>query len=126
MFEVSKKARELITAFIEEKGEEKSVRMVCTTTECNQPAVGLALSELQEGDKVFNFNGVSFIVDGQLCDMVTPVYIDVVETLSGNQLSISCGIAENACLLAEEPEACRTYCMTCTCQDQDPLTGLSR
>lgn len=125
MFEVSKKATRMVTEFVEEKGEQKPVRIVFTTTECDQPAIGLALSEAQEGDKVLDFEGVSFVVDGQLWDMVVPIQIDLVETPLGTQLYISCSIAENTCLLAEEPDTCRTYCMTCTCQSQDPLAGLS-
>jgi Fe-S cluster assembly iron-binding protein IscA len=125
MLEVSEEAKNMVKDFMEEKGEKKPVRIVLTTSECDQPAVGLALSELQEGDNVFDFEDVSFVMDGPFCDMAAPIQIDSVETLSGIQLHISCSIAENTCHMAEDPDSCQAYCMTCTCQDEDPLAGLT-
>jgi len=125
MFKVSEKAREMARGFLKEAGEQRPIRIVFTTSECDQPALGMALSESQEGDKVFDFDGVSFVVDGQLYDMAAPIQVDLAETLAGTQLYISCTIAENTCHIAKEPDSCRSYCMTCTCQDDDPLAGLS-
>ncbi len=125
MLEVSEKAKEMARGFLKETGEQRPIRVVFTTSECDQPALGMALSESQEGDKVFDFEGVSFVVDGQSYDMAAPIQVDLAETPSGTQLYISCSIAENTCHIAEEPDSCRCYCMTCTCQDEDPLAGLS-
>ncbi len=125
MFKVSEKAKEMARDFVKEAGEQRPIRIVFTTSECDQPTLGMALSESQEGDKVFDFEGVSFVVDGQLCDMAAPIEVDLAETLAGTQLCISCSIAENTCHIAEDPDSCQTFCMTCTCQDEDPLAGLS-
>jgi Fe-S cluster assembly iron-binding protein IscA len=124
MFEVSEKARQMARGFLKETGEQRPIRIVFTTTECDQPALGMALSESQEGDEAFDCEGVSFIVDGQLYQMAAPIQIDLAETPAGTQLCISCSIAENTCHIAQEPDSCRAYCMTCTCQDEDPLAGL--
>jgi Fe-S cluster assembly iron-binding protein IscA len=124
MFEVSEKAREIVRGFLKETGEQRPIRIVFTISECDQPALGMVLSESQEGDKVFDCGGVSFVVDGQLYDMAAPIQVDLAETLAGTQLCISCSIAENTCHIAEEPDSCQAYCMTCTCQDEDPLAGL--
>ena len=126
MFKVSEKAREMARGFLKEAGEQRPIRIVFTTSECDQPALGLALSEAQEGDKIFDYEGVSFVVDRQVYDIAAPIQVDLAETLAGEtQVHISCNIAENTCHIAEDLDSCRSYCMTCTCQDEDPLAGLS-
>jgi Fe-S cluster assembly iron-binding protein IscA len=125
MFEVSDQAIEMVREFLKESGEKGPIRMVFTTSECDQPAMGMALDASQEGDQVFDMGGISFVVDGQTCDMSAPIHIDLADTLAGTQFWISCSLAENTCLIAEAPDACKAYCMTCTCQNDDPLAGLS-
>jgi Fe-S cluster assembly iron-binding protein IscA len=125
MLEVSEIAKNMIKDFMKEKGQQKPVRIVFTQSECDQPAMGLALSEAQEQDNVFDLGDISFVVEGPLCDMAGPFQIDSVETLSGLQLYVSSSIAESTVHMAEDPDSCKAYCMTCTCQDDDPLEGLS-
>lgn len=127
MFEISEKAKVMVRNFFTETGVQKPIRVVFTTSECDQPALGMALSEFQEGDKVFDYgSGGTFVVDQQLYDIAAPIQVDLAETLIGEtMLHISCQIAENTCIIAEEPDSCRSYCMSCTCQDEDPLAGLS-
>ncbi len=125
MLEVSEEAIDMVVGFLKDTGEQGPIRIVLTTTECDQPGIGMALSESQEGDKVFDYQGVSFVVDEQLYDMAAPIQVDLEDTMAGTQLCVSSSIAENTCLIAEDPDSCRTYCMTCTCQDEDPLAGLS-
>jgi len=127
MFEISEKAKEMVRSFFTETGVQKPIRVVLTTSECNQPALGMAPSEFQEGDKIFDYgSGVAFVVDQQLYDMAAPIEVDLTETLTGETvLHISCQIAENTCIIAEEPNSCRSYCVSCTCQYEDPLAGLS-
>jgi Fe-S cluster assembly iron-binding protein IscA len=126
MFEISQKAREMVRGFLKETEAQRPIRVVFTTSECDQPALGLALSEAQEGDRIFDYEGVSFVVDQKLYDIAAPIQVDLAETLAGEtQVHISCNIAENTCHIAEDPNSCQSYCMTCTCQDEDPLAGLS-
>jgi len=125
MVEISANAIEMIMDFLKKAKVQKPIRIVSTTTECDQPALGMALSEVQEADEIFDYDGVSFVVNRQLCDMAAPFEVDLAETPAGTQLAISCTIAENTCEIAHDPDSCRTYCTTCTCQDEDPLAGLS-
>jgi len=127
MFEISEKAKEMVRNFFTETGVQKPIRVVFITSECDQPALGMALSDFQEGDKVFDYgNGVAFVADQQLYDMVAPIKVDLAETLIGETMfHVCCQIAENTCIIAEEPNSCRSYCTGCTCQDDDPLAGLS-
>jgi len=125
MFEISENAREMIMDLLRKTEVQKPIRIVFTTTECDQPALGMALSERQEADEIFDYEGVSFVANRQLCGMAAPFKVDLAEMPAGTQLAISCTIAENTCEVADDPDSCRTYCMTCTCQDEDPLAGLS-
>ncbi len=127
MFEISEKAKEIVKNFLTTTGVQRPIRIVFTTSECDQPALGMAPSEFQEGDKVFDYgsSGV-FVVDQQLYDMTAPIQVDLAETLIGKTvLHIVCQLTENTCIIAEEPDSCLSYCMSCTCQDEDPLAGLS-
>jgi Fe-S cluster assembly iron-binding protein IscA len=125
MFEISENAREMIMDFLKKTDVQKPIRIVFTTTECDQPALGMALSELQEADEILDYEGVSFLVNRQLYDIAAPFKVDLAETPAGTQLAISCTVAESTCEIADDPDSCRSYCMTCTCQDEDPIAGLS-
>jgi len=125
MFDVSDQAIEKAKAFLKERGGKAPIRMVFTTSECDQPVMAMALDAVEEGDRVFDIGGILFVMDGQTCDLSAPIQIDVADTLAGPQFLVSCTLAENTCLIAEAPDACKAYCMTCTCQDDDPLAGLS-
>ncbi len=124
MVEVSENAIEMVKDFLKNVERQWPVRLVFTQSECDQPAIGMTLSESQDGDKTFDCGGVQFVVEGPLYDMAAPIQVDLEETPSGTQFLVSCGITENTCTLAEQPDACQTYCMTCTCQGDDPLAGL--
>ncbi len=116
----------MVRGFLKETEAQRPIRIVFTTSQCDQPALGLALSEAQEGDKILDYEGVSFVVDRQLYGIAAPIQVDLAETFAGDvQIYISSSIAENTCHIAEDPDSCRCYCTTCTCQDEDPLAGLS-
>lgn len=127
MFEISEEAQAMVKDFFAEAGGQKPIRILFTTSACDQPALGMALSDFEEGDKVFDYSsGGAFVVEQRLYDMAAPIQVGLAQTLTGEtMLHISCQIAENTCTISENPDSCRSYCMGCTCQDEDPLAGLS-
>lgn len=56
----------------------------------------MALDESKEDDKVFNENGVSFVMSETLFEQVSPVKIDFIEAYGGGRYTISSNLAVTA------------------------------
>ena len=48
----------------------------------------MALDESQEGDEIFNQNGLTFMIEKGLYEQVKPIKVDFVETSRGSGYSI--------------------------------------
>jgi len=56
----------------------------------------MALDESKEDDKVFDENGISFVVNEKLLESVSPIKIDFTESYGGGRYSISSNLTATA------------------------------
>lgn len=49
----------------------------------------MALDESKEGDKVFDKNGISFVINEKLFDRVSPIKIDFIEAYGSGRYTVS-------------------------------------
>ena len=57
----------------------------------------MALDESQEGDEVFNQNGLTFMIEKALYEQVKPIKVDFVETPRGSGYAISSNLKPADC-----------------------------
>ena len=57
--------------------------------------MGLVLDEPGEEDKVFNLDGLTYIVDKDLFERVKPIKVDYIQTPGGGGFSISSSLVQN-------------------------------
>ena len=53
----------------------------------------MSLDETKEGDKVFEEDGITFVIDEQLFEQVKPVNIDFITTDRGSGFSITSSLS---------------------------------
>ncbi|MBW2109207.1 MAG: hypothetical protein JRI36_11170 [Deltaproteobacteria bacterium] len=76
----------------------------------------MALDEPEDGDKILDVEGVSFVIEKQLYQIAMPIRIDTVIEGGRTDLSISSTISDNTCPIAEDPGSCRGYCTPSFCE----------
>ena len=57
----------------------------------------MSLDEAKEADKVFEKDGITFVIDEQLFEQVKPVNIDFTTTYRGSGFSITSGLSGGSC-----------------------------
>jgi len=57
----------------------------------------MSLDEAKEKDKVFEEDGITFVIDEQLFEQVKPVNIDFITTGRGSGFSITSGLSGDSC-----------------------------
>ncbi|MBW2600199.1 MAG: hypothetical protein JRC60_09110 [Deltaproteobacteria bacterium] len=57
----------------------------------------MSLDEAKEEDKVFEEDGVTFVIDEQLFEQVKPVNIDFITTDRGSGFSITSSLSGGSC-----------------------------
>jgi len=70
----------------------------------------MALDESQEGDEVFNEDGLTFVIDRPLFEIAKPIRVDFTMTHKGGEFAICSTILENTCSLAEDIDSCQCSC----------------
>ena len=84
MFQVTKKAIEMIKEFQKDKNEIPPIRLKLFPSSCGSPTIQMTLDEPQENDETFHDGGLTFLIDKQLFEQVQPVKIDYIRTASGD------------------------------------------
>lgn len=80
MIEISDKAKNELVKFFEDK-EKSPVRVYLAPGGCSGPRLSLALDQIKDTDKVFDFDGgLQFCIDAPLLEQATPVKVDVTYT----------------------------------------------
>ncbi len=77
MFEISVKAQEKINEFLKTREENPSIRILVAGG-WGGPSLGMALDEPRETDKVFENDGVTYLIDQDLFEKVKPINVDYV------------------------------------------------
>ncbi|HOO90753.1 MAG TPA: hypothetical protein PLA74_08005 [Syntrophales bacterium] len=57
----------------------------------------MSLDEAKEDDKVFEENGITFIMDEQLFEQAKPINIDFISTAAGSGFSITSSLSGGSC-----------------------------
>ena len=57
----------------------------------------MSLDEAREEDKVFEEDGITFVMDEQLFEQAKPVNIDFITTAGGSGFSITSGLPGGSC-----------------------------
>ncbi|MEA2014753.1 MAG: hypothetical protein U9N38_05565 [Thermodesulfobacteriota bacterium] len=57
----------------------------------------MSLDEVKEEDKVFEEDGITFVIDGQLFEQAKPVNIDFITTDRGSGFSITSSLSGGLC-----------------------------
>jgi Fe-S cluster assembly iron-binding protein IscA len=89
MFEVTKKAIEMIREFQKDKDEIPPIRLKLFPSSCGSPTIQMTLDEPQEDDETFHYGGLTFMINKQLLEQVKPVKIDYVRTAPGDGAGFS-------------------------------------
>lgn len=70
----------------------------------------MALDEPQDGDEIFDHDGMTFLMDGPLLEIAQPIRIDFTTQEPNPAFIISSPLLENHCLIAENPASCNVSC----------------
>jgi iron-sulfur cluster assembly accessory protein len=89
MLAVSDLAVAKVKEYLNENGISSAVRVAIMSGGCSGPALALALDETKDLDQVFDFDGVSFLVDNAVIATCGEIKVDYVEETSG------CGCSGN-------------------------------
>ena len=89
MFEVSKKATEKIKELLGQRKNASSIRIMLLEAAWPGQTLGMVLDEPRNGDKVFDRNGITFIIAQEFFDRVKPLAVDYIASPNGSEFSIS-------------------------------------
>lgn len=79
MFEVTESALVNLKHFLREQEVDPSVRISVRSEGCAGPGLWLAMDEARENDNVFEHDGVSFVVDKELCLTCGAIKLNFIE-----------------------------------------------
>jgi len=98
MFQVTEKALEMINELLKDREEAHTIRFVMTEGGCAGPSLGMALDDQKEDDEMFKENGITFVINKDLFELVKPINLDYITTRMGNGFKLSSGLdAESSC-----------------------------
>ncbi|MBU1232102.1 MAG: IscA/HesB family protein [Proteobacteria bacterium] len=83
MLEVTESALGNIKDYLSQQQIESAVRITIMSGGCSGPKLGLAVDEAKESDKVFDHDGVSFVVDKELSVSCGAIKVDFIVDKSG-------------------------------------------
>ena len=84
MFDVSEKATEMIKEAFKSQEKIPSIRVVYDKGGWSGPSLGLVQDEPSEDDKVFDQEGITYVVNKDLLEKVKPIKVDFIETPRGS------------------------------------------
>lgn len=90
MLEVTQKAAEVITEFLE--GKDIQAIRIMITAGCGGPSLGMALDEQKETDEVVRDSGLTFLIDKILYKEAQPIMIDFIENPMGSGFKLTSGL----------------------------------
>ena len=108
MFEVSDLAVTKVKEYLAENNITSAVRVAIMSGGCSGPALSLALDEKKEADKVYEFSGLSFLVDGAVTAACGAIKVDYIQETSGCGCSGSGGSGFS--VTSEKPLATKGGC----------------
>lgn len=79
MFEVTESALVHLKHFLRQQEMDSTVRIAIRSEGCAGPDLWLAMDEARENDNVFEHDGVSFVVDKELCDLCGTIKLNFIE-----------------------------------------------
>lgn len=89
MFEITEKALENLTSYLQQNKTESAIRIALMQGGCAGPALGLALDEAKDNDTTFNQGTIDFLIEKELLSTCGAVKIDFVEAEHGSGFSIT-------------------------------------
>ncbi|MDP3480371.1 MAG: IscA/HesB family protein [Desulfoprunum sp.] len=83
MLEVSDLAVTKVKEYLVENNITSAVRVAIMSGGCSGPVLSLALDEKKDSDKVFEYDGLNFLVDGAVVTACGAIKVDYVQETSG-------------------------------------------
>ena len=83
MFEVSELAVSKVKEYLAENNIASAVRVAIMSGGCSGPALALALDEKKETDAIYEYEGLSFLVDGAVTAACGAIKVDYIHQKSG-------------------------------------------
>ena len=75
MFEVTEKARQELKAFFKDK-EVQPLRIFLKTNTCGGPRLVVGIDEKRDGDRTFEVDGLSYVIEHGFFEEIQPVTVD--------------------------------------------------
>ena len=89
MFEVSKKATEKMKELLGQRKNASPIRILLVEAAWPGQTLAMVLDEPRNGDKVFDRNGIIFVIAQEFFDQVKPIAEDYSASSSSSEFSIS-------------------------------------
>ena len=105
MLQVTEKAVEMIKDFLKDRGEEHIIRLMMNEGGWSGPSLGMALDEPRDGDEIFKENGITFLINKELFELVKPITVDFISTPRGSGFKVSSSL--------ETGSSCGKSCSSC-------------
>lgn len=78
MLEVTESALGNVKEYLRQQKLETAVRITMMSGGCSGPSLGLSIDDAKENDKVFDYEGVSFLVDKELSTICGAIKVDFI------------------------------------------------
>ena len=105
MLQVTEKAVEMIKDFLKDRGEEHIIRLMMNEGGWSGPSLGMALDEPRDGDEIFKENGITFLINKEMFELVKPITVDFISTPRGSGFKVSSSL--------ETGSSCGKSCSSC-------------
>jgi Fe-S cluster assembly iron-binding protein IscA len=88
MFEVTESARQELKAFFKDK-EVQPLRVFLKTNTCGGPRLVVGMDEQRDGDKTFEVDGLTYVIEQSFFEEIQPVTVDFCD----NNFSVSAAVS---------------------------------
>ena len=96
MFEVTESARQELKAFFADK-DVQPLRIFLKTNTCGGPRLVVGMDELRDGDKVFEVDGLTYVIEQSFLKEIQPVTVDFCDNNFRISAAVSFGEGCSGC-----------------------------
>lgn len=88
MFEVTESARQELKAFFKDK-DIQPLRVFLKTNTCGGPRLVVGMDEQRDGDRVFEVDGLTYVIEHGFFEQIQPVTVD----FNDNNFNVSAAVS---------------------------------
>ena len=89
MFEISQIAREKIKELVKGRKDNSAIRITASRGGCCGSYFSMSFDESHIGDEVFEYDGLTYVIDKTLLERQQPISIDSIESPQGDGFRIT-------------------------------------